>query len=701
MVTRAPPRMAGVSELPSIGKRTAAPSRQPAMRRARSMVDIRRQVRKDIAGPVAARREERRKKAKAARRASSSMDLVSNAPSFMMGADLHEQEPEHERLSRLSMSSRFLKDLDLSVLTSDEPEPEPEEPQLDEFGRPIPQPIRYSKSFMQALLGATPRDRYDDDDDDEDEPQAGTVSVAEIQEIIGPVLNERVLKPRTGRLSYAREPAPEWWDWDLKGGGIGGRWADEEAPKRGYGAPAPPAPAANAATTEKAVVETDREREELASSFTGVMGRSAAARAKRRQSTLHKQRLTKASQSVESFVAQENAGVSAVRLPSIAKGLQLNAEQMEALKSAFRECDPEDDGLTCSEFCEFFDPIVDDDSPAELKVLFLKMDASANGQLTCDEFLSYLLKRSSADAEVARPSLLSDVSLEATGEEDPLLQRFGVKPLRSQVSHGSMIDKLVAIPMSTGDIPLFYATTGRPGPRGVPEAEAPGVPVPETSVTLWRASDLLQYKTLPASMLISKPQDGITQNDAVGFLPLSSDSVSALLDKSLSLDSKEATKLLGAQRHLLESTAMLVDILNWPQRNSIAILFDNKLMSPYVCVIRHKDLIGQRAGTKIERINLKELPASPNCFFVCESAQRQPHSPCPDTLLVGDTGGSVSCYRSDGSRLSTGHWHKSAVSRVRLIQVRQGALCRVASIGSGDDARVPSPCNVLVYAIGL
>jgi hypothetical protein len=544
------------------------------------MVDIRRQVRKDIAGPVAARREERRKKAKAARRASSSMDLVSNAPSFMMGADLHEQEPEHERLSRLSMSSRFLKDLDLSVLTSDEPEPEPEEPQLDEFGRPIPQPIRYSKSFMQALLGATPRDRYDDDDDDEDEPQAGTVSVAEIQEIIGPVLNERVLKPRTGRLSYAREPAPEWWDWDLKGGGIGGRWADEEAPKRGYGAPAPPAPAANAATTEKAVVETDREREELASSFTGVMGRSAAARAKRRQSTLHKQRLTKASQSVESFVAQENAGVSAVRLPSIAKGLQLNAEQMEALKSAFRECDPEDDGLTCSEFCEFFDPIVDDDSPAELKVLFLKMDASANGQLTCEEFLSYLLKRSSADAEVARPSLLSDVSLEATGEEDPLLQRFGVKPLRSQVSHGSMIDKLVAIPMSTGDIPLFYATTGRPGPRGVPEAEAPGVPVPETSVTLWRASDLLQYKTLPASMLISKPQDGITQNDAVGFLPLSSDSVSALLDKSLSLDSKEATKLLGAQRHLLESTAMLVDILNWPQRNSIAILFDNKLTSP-------------------------------------------------------------------------------------------------------------------------
>lgn len=69
-----------------------------------------------------------------------------------------------------------------------------------------------------------------------------------------------------------------------------------------------------------------------------------------------------------------------MELPSIVKGVKLNAEQMEALKTAFRECDPEDDGLTCSEFCDFFDPIVDDDTPAELKVLFLKTDASANGQ---------------------------------------------------------------------------------------------------------------------------------------------------------------------------------------------------------------------------------------------------------------------------------------------------------------------------------
>lgn len=671
------------------GKRSASRSRQPAVRRARSMVDIRREVRKDIAGPLAARRIERRKKAKVARRASASMGLVSNAPSFVEASSLREKEPEQERLSRLSMSSRFLADLDLSVLTSDDPEPEPEEPRLDEFGQPIPQPIRYSKSFMQALLGATPRDS---EDATEGETREGAVDMAGIQELIGPVMDERVLKPRTGRLSYAREPAPEWWDWDMQGGGVGGRWADDEPSKSGSVMSEPHASIMPAAASEKVVAKAEPpEREKLEVSLKLVMERSAANKQNRRQSTLHKQRLhglCEAAQSVESFVAQENAKFGGVRLPSIAKGLKLDAEQMQALQSAFRDCDPEDDGLTCLEFCEFFDPIVDDDTPDELRVLFMKMDASANGQLTCDEFLSYLLKRSSTEAEVARPSLLKDITLEAADEEDPLLQQFGVKPLRSEVSHGAMIDKLVAIPMSTGDIPLFYATTGRPGPRGVREAEAPGVPVPETSVVLWRASDLLQYKTLPASMLISKPQDGITQNDAVGFLPMSNDNVSALLDKSLSLDSKETTQLLGHRRHLLENTTRLIDVLNWPQRDSIAILIDNTLMSPYLSVIRHKDLIGERAGTKIDRINIKDIPASPSCFFLCESARSQPHSPCPDTFLIGDTAGNVSCYRFDGSRLSTGHWHRSAVSSVKLIQVRQGELCRVASIGSGDDARV-------------
>ena len=377
-----------------------------------------------------------------------------------------------------------------------------------------------------------------------------------------------------------------------------------------------------------------------------------------------------------------------MELPSIVKGVKLNAEQMEALKTAFRECDPEDDGLTCSEFCDFFDPIVDDDTPAELKVLFLKMDASANGQLTCDEFLSYLLKRSSEDAEVARPSLLKDVSLEGAGDEDPLLQQFGVKPLRSAESHGAMIHKLITVPMSTGDIPLFYATTGRVGPRGVREPDAPGMAVPETSVQLWRASDMMQYKTLPATMLISKPQEGITQDDAVGFLPQSNDNVAALMDKSISLDSNEAVKLLGSRRHPLENTARLIDIVNWPERSSIAILLDNKLMSPYLSIIRHKDLIGDRGGTKIERINLKNMPASPTCKFLCPPAHEQPNLPCPNTLLIGDVEGHVSCYRSDGSHVITSLWHKSAVSSVRLITVRHGELCRVASIGSGEDARV-------------
>ena len=666
------PAVAASASAEQLGERRS--NRKKKGRKARSMRDIRREVRREIAGPLAARR----KAGGARRRASSSLGFVSQAPSFLEeSAVVREPEPEAERLSRLSASSAFLAELDLSVLTAGADAAAPEEPQEDEFGNPLPQAKVYSQEFMQVLLAATPRE-HDESEVILDDSEAAAKSV------VGPVLEQHVLKPRTGRLSYAREPAPEWWDWDLAGGGVGGRWAPDEPARR----PGPPDPAGEQAA-EPASPSGESERDELEATLAKVSQRHGTEKSKLRSSALRERlgelSLAPSVQSAESAAAEG----SGFELPSIVKGLKLTAEQMEGLKTSFRQVDPEDDGLTCSEFVDFFAPIVKQDSPADLRMLFRKMDASANGQLSCDEFLSYLLHRSSKDEVFARPALLRDLTVESTtGEQDVLLQQFGVKPVRSADGHGSMINRIVAVRMSTGDIPLLYATTGRPGPRGVPPAE-PGNAPPETSVMLWRAGDLAHHRTLPASMLTPPVESGIHEDDAVGFLPRKDDNVAALLDNGLlSLDSKDTTRLLGSRRHMLDNTAILVDVIDWPERRAIAVLIDNKLMSPYLSIHRHKDLIGAHAGAKIDRIKLRQMPASPTCFFLCPTARVQPQSPCPNTFLVGDVGGHVSCFRPDGSQQASGKWHKGPVSRVRLITVMRGMMCRVASIGAGEDSRI-------------
>ena len=97
------PAVAASASAEQLGGRRS--NRKKKGRKARSMRDIRREVRREIAGPLAARR----KAGGARRRASSSLGFVSQAPSFLEeSAVVREPEPEAERLSRLSASSAFL-----------------------------------------------------------------------------------------------------------------------------------------------------------------------------------------------------------------------------------------------------------------------------------------------------------------------------------------------------------------------------------------------------------------------------------------------------------------------------------------------------------------------------------------------------------------------------------------------------------------
>jgi len=120
------PAVAASASAEQLGERRS--NRKKKGRKARSMRDIRREVRREIAGPLAARR----KAGGARRRASSALGFVSQAPSFLEeSAVVREPEPEAERLSRLSASSAFLAELDLSVLTAGADAAAPEEPQED------------------------------------------------------------------------------------------------------------------------------------------------------------------------------------------------------------------------------------------------------------------------------------------------------------------------------------------------------------------------------------------------------------------------------------------------------------------------------------------------------------------------------------------------------------------------------------------
>ena len=52
----------------------------------------------------------------------------------------------------------------------------------------------------------------------------------------------------------------------------------------------------------------------------------------------------------------------------------MSMQQMTRLQAAFRDRDPEDDGLTLAEFVEFLSEIVTDDTHTELRALFLKVN---------------------------------------------------------------------------------------------------------------------------------------------------------------------------------------------------------------------------------------------------------------------------------------------------------------------------------------
>jgi WD40 repeat protein/Ca2+-binding EF-hand superfamily protein len=668
--------------LPDVAPTTAAPAvengassrrsgtarqrrrRRAAPRRAKSALEIRAEVRRDLqAGTVKpSRRRRPNHRPKGEGRRSVSVEALSDCSSVGSASLLPSpSELDLSHVSRLSMSSSLLGELDptappkIDGLTG-EPEP-PTEP-------------RYSDQFLSLLFGATPRDM-------DPEPAQENNEVASRP--------RRSIKDAGVPRGPHRPEMPDWWDWDMPDGGIGGRWLDTDEREKAQGGAAA-VPAAGPAATAT-VTQIPKEDDWLHAAVQDAHSRTTLYTT--RASTTHRQRLNEISRVVHDGRGgrggpntSKGEDATALRLRSVCSGVRLTVEEMAWLKSEIQSRDPEDDGLTLTEFVDFMSSVATDDSAAALRMLFLKMDASSNGLLTCDEFLSYLLHRSSEAEAIEPASLLRSLTEEGDTNDGGEGSNAEVKAQRSAQQHGCMINRVVPIQMSAGNIPMLYATTGRPG-----LSKKNGGP--EHSVVLWRASDLSQQVTLPASTLMPLPSRGVVSDgpapDAVSFLPMVVGGMREALVESINYDDGAAQA--SAHRNLLESTARIVDVTNWPGRASLVVLVDNAIMGPFLCVHRHKDILGS-ATTQIDRIPLQDMGAPPSCFYLCPPHKQQPTSPCPDMFFVGDRAGFVSKYRTDGSRVATAQWHASAVSRVRLVPTRKGVLCRVASIESGEGASI-------------
>ena len=129
-----------------------------------------------------------------------------------------ERESHEDRVSRLKASSSFLLDLHnstgIDVETSDGGFADPKKD-----AERLKNAKRYSDKFLDVLWAATPRELAEVGDEDGEDFT---------------VLKENTLKSRSGGLSYSKSAMPEWWDWDMPGGGVGGRWAPP-APELKYG----------------------------------------------------------------------------------------------------------------------------------------------------------------------------------------------------------------------------------------------------------------------------------------------------------------------------------------------------------------------------------------------------------------------------------------------------------------------------------
>ena len=386
--------------LPAIPRRQDVRKRKNGRerRRAKSMMQVRADVRREIdhhlhgANGAQKKRRRRRSRTPQPERAASSLgDLDFSMLSF-------DPIPDIQDISRLSGCSSTLMGLEEMLDPS-----QMKEDAIDDFtGESIEREApRYSEKFLNLLFSTTPR------------ALGGAANPGEAPSLSGPAKKD--LGPPRG--PHMPETS-EWWDWETSE-----RWADDEPLKtggsHGVAAPGSEQPPRRRADTS-VIAEANLE---LEPHLAALEGRRSRAQKNIQQhvssrSSMHRQRLLELSQTTsgrpEAVDSSEQLQLPTLR--SIAHGVKLSTADMKLLKETFHEQDPEDDGLTVAEFVDFFSKIVSDDTPNELRVLFMKMDATGEGTLGCDEFLSYLLHRSSQSEARTHPMRLT--SILDTGHDD-------------------------------------------------------------------------------------------------------------------------------------------------------------------------------------------------------------------------------------------------------------------------------------------
>jgi hypothetical protein len=269
------------------------------------VLTLRSQVRREIAGPLKGRGSRQKRRQPSRQSISSELDFS------LLSADSFDQSfmsvPDAESISRLSGASSMLMQLR---------PPDPDAPlELNPLGEPIlpPEP-RYSEDFMNLLFAATPREVYSDAPTEPEEAEQSNV-------VKLPKAHKKDMGPPRG----PHLPVPsEWWDWDMPGGGVGGRWADDEVAKINYIPPPNKITAGDTALapegeTPAADGGLDAELLEMLAAARGgtpVISNAAAGRSSR----AHRQRLSELSRLNHSCAHGNDEGSESLAMPSISKG---------------------------------------------------------------------------------------------------------------------------------------------------------------------------------------------------------------------------------------------------------------------------------------------------------------------------------------------------------------------------------------------
>jgi WD40 repeat protein len=198
----------------------------------------------------------------------------------------------------------------------------------------------------------------------------------------------------------------------------------------------------------------------------------------------------------------------------------INLEVLMQLKRAFKSADKDGGGdLCCEEFVRAFTGILGDNSePDDLKMMFMKIDANADGTVDWDEFSSYMLLQNQGKQTMLESETHAEYS-------EPHERMLSLEQERNQ--HRDMIDRILYLP--AGD---RWATTSRDG-----------------TIRLWSGKDLHHLRTLRC---------GKAWVTDLGILPRQNKLVASTFSRVLRVHDMTSLEVVGKMTEL-EHTPLTLD----------------------------------------------------------------------------------------------------------------------------------------------